>query len=220
MDLLDRISDRTAYLVAALFFVLSITAAFLSPQEAELGGWVRLTIWHGMLKWAVILGFFGMGVLAAAYLATARRRLYEWTHTLQVTLLPIWVFAVLIGAVAARLVWGGFNFAEARMVMSVAFTLVAAVAALVGLVVEKPKVTSVLSIVTALSMAVGLWWVSTSPMGPDVHPKNAVGGSQLPFQVFAGIMFVTCLVWVLALCVPVHRWLARHDVEAEASQAA
>lgn len=213
--MLDRISNRSAYLVAAVFCAISIAAAFLAPQEAQLGGWVRLTIWHGMLKWACIVGIFGMGVLAVGFLATKRRALFDWTHALQITLLPVWVFAVLIGAVAAKLVWNGWNLGERRMIMSIAYILVAAIAAIAGLVFEKPRLTSVLATVTSISMAIGLWWVETAPPGQDVHPQNAVGGSQLPFQVFAAIMFVTCLVWVLALCVPVRRWLTKHDHEAE-----
>ena len=92
--MLDRISNRTAYAAFAVFLALSLVAAFLAPQEAQLGGWVRLTIWHGMLKWATIVGIFGMGVLAAAFLATKKRALFDWTHALQITLLPVWVFAV------------------------------------------------------------------------------------------------------------------------------
>jgi hypothetical protein len=218
MGLLDRISDRTAYVIAAVFAALSLAAAALAPQEAQLGAWVRLTIWHGMLKWACIVGIFGMGLLAAAYLATKRRALFDWAHTMQITLLPIWLFAVAIGAIAAKLVWNGWNLGERRMVMSVAYIVVAAVAVIVGLAFERPTITSLLTILTSVSMAIGLWWIETAPPGQDVHPQNAVGGSQLPFQVFAGIMFFTCLVWVLALCVPVHRWLARHDREAEAAE--
>ena len=215
--MLDRISNRTAYVAAALFCAVSIAAAFLAPQEAQLGGWVRLTIWHGMLKWACIVGFFAMGVLAAGFLATKRRVLFDWAHAMQITLLPDWVFAVLVGAVAAKLVWNGWNLGERRMIMSIAFTLVAAIAVIVGLAFERPRLTSLLVIVTSVAMAVGLWWVETAPPGQDVHPQNAVGGSQLPFQIFAGIMFLTCLVWVLALCVPVRRWIAKHDHDAEAA---
>lgn len=219
MRALGRISNRTAYTEAGLFFAVSLVAAFLAPQEAQLGGWVRLTIWHGMLKWACIVGIFGMGVLAAAFLATGRRALFDWAHTMQITLLPIWLFAVAIGAIAAKLVWNGWNLGERRMIMSVAYIVVAAVAVIVGLVFERPKLTSALVILTSVSMAVGLWWVETAPPGQDVHPQNAVGGSQLPFQIFAGLMFLTCLVWVLALCVPVHRWIAKHDREAEGTAA-
>ncbi|HEX9092654.1 MAG TPA: hypothetical protein VF902_01600 [Coriobacteriia bacterium] len=215
--MVDRVSNRTAYVVAVVFLALSLLAAALAPQEAQLGGWVRLTIWHGMLKWATIVGIFGMGVLAAGFLVTKRRALFDWAHALQLTLLPVWLFAVAVGVAAARLVWNGWNLGERRMIMSVAYIVIAAVAVIVGLVFEKPRLTSWLVILTSISMAVGLWWIETAPPGQDVHPQNAVGGSQLPFQVFAVLMLITCLVWVLALCVPVHRWLARHDREAEAT---
>lgn len=213
--MLDRISNRTAYVTAGVFLVLSLMAAVFAPQEAQLGGWVRLTIWHGMLKWACIVGIFGMGVLAAAFLVNGKRALFDWAHAMQITLLPVWVFAVLVGAGAAKLVWNGWNLGERRMIMSIAYILVAAIAVIVGLVFERPRLTSLLVILTSIAMAAGLWWIETAPPGQDVHPQNAVGGSQLPFQIYAGVMFFTCLVWVLALCVPVRRWIAKHDREAE-----
>jgi high-affinity Fe2+/Pb2+ permease len=61
LDRLDRISDRTAYLVAAIGVAISLVAAFLVPQDVELGAWVRLVIWHGMLSAAAIVGIFAMG---------------------------------------------------------------------------------------------------------------------------------------------------------------
>ena len=76
LDRLDRISDRTAYLLAALALGISLLAAYMAPQDVELGAWVRLVIWHGMLKWACIVGIFGIGAIAVAYLVTGRDRLY------------------------------------------------------------------------------------------------------------------------------------------------
>ncbi len=212
LDRVDRISNRTAYLAAAVGLGISLVAAFLAPQDAHLGAWVRLVIWHGMLKWACIVGIFGMGVLAVAYLVSGRDRLYQWARGLQVALLPLWVFAVFIGTVAARLIWNSWQLGERRMVMSVAYTAVAAIALLVALFVEKRRVGAIGQVVTALAMAVGLAWIELGPAAEDIHPSSAVMSSpDVAFKVYAFIMMGGCLLVVLALAIPVRRWLARGE---------
>ena len=215
LDRLDRISDRTAYLFVALGLGISLVAAFMAPQEAQLGAWVRLVIWHGMLKWACIVGIFGMGALGVAYLVRGSDRVYEWARALQVALLPLWVFAVFIGAIAARLIWNSWEFTERRMVMSVAYAAVAAVALMVPLFLEKRRIGAIGQVVTAIAMAVGLAWIELGPAGEDVHPASAVLSSpDIAFKVYAFIMMGGCLLVVLALAVPVRRWLARSESSA------
>ena len=208
LDRLDSVSDRTAYLFAALGLGVSLVAAFMAPQEAQLGAWVRLVIWHGMLKWACIVGIFGMGALAVAYLATGRDRLYEWARSMQVALLPLWIVAVLIGTVAARLIWNSWNLTERRMIMSVAYTIVAAIALMLALFWDSRRVGAVGQVITALAMGVGLTWIELGPVGDDVHPASAVMSSpDIAFKVYAFVMMGGCLLTVLALSVPVRRWL-------------
>lgn len=209
---LDSISDRTAYLLVALGVGVSLLAAFLSPQDAMLGAWVRLVIWHGMLKWACIVGIFVMGALAVAYLVTGRDRLYEWARALQVALLPLWVFAVLIGVVAARFVWNSFNLTERRMVMSLGYTVVAAIALMLAILWDNRRAGAIGQVVTSLAMAVGLFWIETGPVGEDVHPSSAVLASpDVAFKIYALLMMAGCLLAVLALSVPVRRWLKRAE---------
>ena len=215
LAVLDRITNRTAYIAMAAGISLSLIAAFLAPQDVELGAWVRLTIWHGMLKWACIVGIFGMGALAVAYLVTKRDRLYEWARALQVALLPLWVVAVFIGALAARLVWNSWQLTERRMVMSVAYTVVAALALMLSLFWEKRRWGAVGQVVTALAMAVGLAWIEFGPAGDDVHPASAVMSSpDVVFKICAFVMMGGCLIMVLGLSVPVRRWLQRADAAA------
>jgi hypothetical protein len=213
LDRLDRVSDRAAYLLSALGLGISLVAAFMAPQEAQLGAWVRLVIWHGMLKWACIVGIFGMGAIAVAYLVTGRERLYEWARAMQVALLPLWVVAVFIGTIAARLVWNSWNLTERRMIMSVAYTIVAAVALMLALFWEDRRIGAVGQIVTAAAMAIGLAWIELGPAGDDVHPASAVMSSpDIAFKIYAFVMMGGCLLAVLALSVPVRRWL-RHAEE-------
>lgn len=210
LDRLDRISDRTAYLLAGLGVGISLLAAFFVPQDAQLGAWVRLVIWHGMLSAATIVGVFAMGAVAAAYLVTGRDRLYDWSRALQLALLPIWVFAVSIGAIAARLVWNSWNLTERRMLMSIAYIVLAAVALMLALFWENRRVGAVAQVVSALGMAAGLAWILAGPAGEDVHPTSAVLSSpDVAFKVFAAVMLGGCVLAVFALSVPVRRWLRK-----------
>ena len=115
LAILDRISNRTAYSRWPPVSACRWSRRSSRRRTWTSGAWVRLTIWHGMLKWACIVGIFGMGAVALLYLITKRDKLYDWARALQVALLPLWVLAVVIGVVAAKLVWGSFNLGERRM---------------------------------------------------------------------------------------------------------
>lgn len=215
LDRLDRISDRSAYLLAAIGLAISLAAAFMAPQDVELGAWVRLVIWHGMLKWACIVGIFGMGAIAVAYLVTRRDRLFEWGRAMQVALLPLWVVAVIIGVVSAYLVWNALNLTERRMVMSVGYTVVAAVALMLSLFWDNRRAGAFGQIITALGMAAGLAWIQFGAKTDDIHPSGAVLASpNIAFRVYAFVMMGGCLLAVLALTVPVRRWLRSAESEA------
>jgi hypothetical protein len=207
---LDRITDRTAWTVFACGFVASVLAAAFAPQDVKLGAWVRLVIWHGMLKWACILVIFAMGAVALYYLLSKRQALYDWVRGLQIATLLCWVFAVGVGAASAKLVWNSWNLTERRMTMSVIYIMVAAIGLIVGLLLDKPRLTAALAVLTSVSMAVLLAWIELAPAADDVHPANAVMGSDnVMFKVFGIAMLLTCLVWVLALVVPVRHWVER-----------
>ncbi len=211
---LDKITDRTAWMVFAGGFVASVLAAAFAPQDAKLGAWVRLVIWHGMLKWACILVIFAMGALALYYLVSKRQVVYDWVRALQIATLLAWVFAVFVGAASAKLVWNSWNLTERRMTMSVIYIMIAAIGLIVGLVLDKPRLTAALAVLTSVSMAGLLAWIELSPATDDVHPANAVMGSDnVMFKVFGILMLLTCLVWVVALLVPVRHWVQRqgHD---------
>jgi len=208
LDRLDRITDRTAYMLVGLGVGVSLLAAFLAPQDVELGAWVRLVIWHGMLTTACVLGIITMGAIAAAYLASGRERLYSWSRALQFTLLPAWVLAALVGAISARLVWNSWNLTERRMLVSVAYIVVAAVALMAGLLIEDRRAGAIGQVVSALAMAAGLAWIALGPAGEDIHPTSAVLSSpDVAFKLAALVMVVGSLLAVFGLTLLVRRWL-------------
>jgi magnesium-transporting ATPase (P-type) len=208
LDRLDSISDRTASAFAALGLGVSLVAALLVPQDTQLGAWVRLVIWHGMLSAACIAGILTMGAAAVAYLVSGRDAVSGWARALQMTLLPLWVLASTIGAVAARLVWNGWNLTERRMVMSIAYIVVAAIALMVSLLWENRRVAAIGQAATAFVMVAGLAWLALGSAAQDVHPGSAVLSSpDVAFKLYALVMFGGCLLAVLALAVPVRRWM-------------
>jgi hypothetical protein len=212
---LDRISDRNAYLIAGVGLAVSVVAELLAPQDAQLGAWVRFVIWHGMLIVACIAGILGMGVVAVAYLATGRERVYDWARAMQVALLPLWALATLIGAVSARLVWNAWNLTERRMVMSLAYMVVAAVALMLALFQEKRRIGAAGQVVSALAMLAGLAWIEFGAVGQDIHPASAIASSpDVAFKVAALVMMLGSLAVVLALSVPVRHWLQRAEAVA------
>jgi hypothetical protein len=212
-DRLDRISGRTACALAAAGLGLSVIAALLVPQDAMLGSWVRLVIWHGMLSAASIVGVIAMGALAAAYIVTRSDRIGEWARALQVSLLPLWGLALLIGAASARLVWNSWNLTERRMVMSIAYIVVAALALMVGLLWEDRTVGALGQLATALAMAAGLAWIWAIPAAEDVHPASAIlSSTNLAFKAYALVMLCGCLLMVFSIAVLTRRWLARAGV--------
>jgi len=217
LDRLDRISDRAAYLVAGAGLAVSLIAAFLAPQDAQLGAWVRLVIWHGMYSGACIVGIFTMGIVAALFLVTGRDRLYEWGRALQLVMLPLWVVAMLVGAASARLVWNSWNLTERRMMVGIAYTVVAAIALMIALFWDNRRAGAVGQLVTALSMAAGLAFISFGPVGEDIHPASAVMSSpDIAFKIFAAAMIVGTTLFVVSLAVPVRRWLAHSERVADA----
>jgi hypothetical protein len=211
-DRLDRVSDRSAYLLVASGIAVSVAAAVLAPQDVEIGAWVRLTIWHGMYSIACVAGVLAMGALAVAYLVTRRDRLYEWARAMQLTMLALWVLAMVIGAISARLVWNSWNLTERRMVMGIAYTAVAAVALILALFWENRRVGAWAQTGTALAMVAGLAWIGLAPAGQDVHPADAILSSpDVVFKAYALVMLIGCLLAVFALSVPVRRWLQRAE---------
>jgi hypothetical protein len=211
-DRLDRISDRSAYLLVASGIGVSVAAAALAPQDVDLGAWVRLVIWHGMYSTACIVGILAMGAVAAVYLITGRDRVYEWARAMQLALLPLWVVTMAVGAIAARLVWNSWNLTERRMVMGIAYTAVAAVALMLALFWERRRVGAWAQVATALAMAAGVVWIELGPAEEDVHPASAILSSpDVVFKVYALVMLIGCLLAVFALSVPVRRWLRRAD---------
>ena len=97
------------------------------------------------------------------------------------------------------------------MTMSLGYTIGAAVALMLSLFWDNRRAGSAGQIVSALAMAVGLWWISL-PDPLEVHPASAVMSSDnVGFKIAAFGMVAGCLVWVFATAVPVRRWLQRSE---------
>lgn len=208
--MLAKITDKTAWTVAFAGLAVSLVGAALAPQEEKLGDWLKLVVWHGMLKWAIIVTIFAMGALALARLLARKDAAEKWAQAMQLVTLPFWVFAVLVGAISAKLVWGGWNLTERRMVMSTLYIIAAAVLLIVGLFWEKRGVIAWSALLTALAMGALLAWIALAPAGDDIHPQGAVWSSTDPVIWATALMMMGGnLLWVLGTVVPARRWLER-----------
>jgi hypothetical protein len=124
-----------------------------------------------------------------------------------------------VGALSARLVWNAWDLTERRMEVSIAFVAVAAVALIVALSVDNPRVAAIGQVVSALVMAAGLAWIAMIPASQDVHPGSAILSSpDVAFKVFAAVMFVGVIVTVFALAGPVRHWLQRAEANGTAAE--
>lgn len=196
---------------APALIIASLLLAALAPADATLGNWVKLVYWHGMYTWACIVLFSIGALLAAWYLLSRRQTLADLAKAVLFLALPLWLVDVSVGALAAKLIWNSFNLTEGRMVISLVYMMVVAVAVIAALWFDKPAVTSSLSIVSTVVLWAGLWWISFGAGARDsVHPASPIANSDsMAIKVFAILIFLLCLGAVVLAVVPVYEWLRK-----------
>jgi hypothetical protein len=189
----------------------SIVLSALAPADVTLGNWVKLVYWHGMYTWACIALFTIGSLLGAWYLATRRQTLADLSKAILFLAVPLWVVDVAVGSLAAKLIWNSYNFTESRMVISLVYMMVVAVAVIAALWFDKPVVTSSLSIASTAVLWAGLWWITYGAGARDsVHPASPIAASDsIAIRVFAVLIFGLCFAGVVLAVVPVYEWLRK-----------
>ena len=195
--------------------VASVLLAALAPADVTLGSWVKLVYWHGMYTWACIVLFSLGAVLGAWYLVSRRQTLADLSKAILFLAVPLWIVDVAVGALAAKLIWNSYNLTEARMVISLIYMMIVAVAVIAALWFDGPVVTSSLSIVSTVVLWAGLWWITYGAGARDsVHPASPIANSDsIAIKVFAALIFLLCLGGVLLAVVPVYEWLRKSSTE-------
>jgi hypothetical protein len=189
----------------------SVLLSALAPADVTLGAWVKLVYWHGMYTWACIVLFSIGSLLAVWYLISKRQTLADLAKAILFLAVPLWVVDVVVGALAAKLIWNSYNLSEARMVISLVYLMVVAVAVIAALWFDKPVVTSSLSILSTAVLWAGLWWITYGAGARDsVHPASPIAASDsIAIKVFAALIFLFALGGVLLAVVPVYEWLRK-----------
>ena len=196
---------------APVLVLASLVLAALSPADVRLGNWVKLVYWHGMYTWACIVLFSVGAILAAWYLVSKRQTIADLAKAILFLAMPLWIVDVSVGALAAKLIWNSFNLTEGRMVISLVYMMVVAVAVIAALWFDRPAVTSSLSIVSTVVLWAGLWWISFGAGARDsVHPASPIANSDsMAIKVFAILIFLSMLGAVVLAVVPVYEWLRK-----------
>jgi hypothetical protein len=200
---------------APALIAASILLSALAPADVTLGNWVKLVYWHGMYTWACIVLFSVGSLFGAWYLVSKRQTLADLSKAILFLAVPLWIVDVAVGALAAKLIWNSYNLTEARMVISLVYMMVVAVAVIAALWFDKPVVTSSLSIASTAVLWAGLWWITYGAGARDsVHPASPIANSDsIAIKVFAALIFLLCLGGVTLAVVPVYEWLRRSAVK-------
>ena len=195
--------------------VASVLLAVLAPADVSLGNWVKLVYWHGMYTWACIILFTVGALLAGWYLVSRRQTLADLAKAILFLAVPLWIVDVAVGALAAKLIWNSYNLTEARMVISLVYMMIVAVAVIAALWFDRPVVTSSLSIFSTVVLWAGLWWITYGAGARDsVHPASPIANSDsIAIKVFAALILLTALAAVLLAVVPVYEWLRKSSTE-------
>lgn len=189
----------------------SILLSALAPADVTLGNWVKLVYWHGMYTWACIALFTIGSALGVWYLVSRRQTLADLSKAILFLAVPLWLIDVAVGSLAAKLIWNSYNFTEGRMVISLVYLMVVAVAVILALWFDTPVLTSVLSAVSTAVLWAGLWWISFGAGARDtVHPASPIANSDsIAIKVFAALIFLLSFAGVVLAVVPVYEWLRK-----------
>ena len=117
-------------LVSAAAILLMVVFAWFAPAEATLGKAVKLVYVHAAMMW-VGIGLISLGGIAGLlFLFFRNEAIIRWSSGSAVVGVALFALTGFLGAVTAKITWGGVFWAEPRMAMLGQIFFVAAVAAI------------------------------------------------------------------------------------------
>jgi hypothetical protein len=178
-------------LTAALIVVLSVAAALVVafiPPEERLGSTVRFVILHGAFARVGMVTFAAAGLLGVAALTFAPR-LHRWCLGTQKAAVAVWVVYIASSMVATYLAWGvAIAWEEPRVVASGKVLILSLAFLILVLWVGQEKFTAVANTVLAV-----LSWFAVKSAGVVQHPFSPIGGSEMTFKVYFGVLSLILL---------------------------
>ena len=176
------LTRRRAVVVTICLFVLGGALLFFLPDEATLGGVIKVVLLHGALVQAGLYAFLAAGLLGLAWLVTRRAGLLAWCEAVQKSAVFVWVAYVVSSMVATYMAWGQWIAWDEPRVRSSAYVLGFALAALVlTWWVGDALFTALLNVVTE-----GVVWYLVKGAVVVRHPLIPLGPSTSDvFRVYA-----------------------------------
>ncbi len=175
-----------------LFSIMGLLLTLLSPSERVLGTTIKLVYLHGALIGIGLLMFMASGMIGFAHIIMNRNSIVSLVTAIENTAIIFWVCGTVIGILSAYFAWGGVLLFEPRLIVAVLISLLSLGAYMVSTSIEKPTITSLLSILVAVS-ALGLML----KVGRVLHPENPINESTTSMKYYfysiSSIFFIVAI---------------------------
>ena len=198
MDILRKIPKTVP---VALIFTLFIGSLLilLSPEDKELGAFLKFIYLHGALVISGLSLFTAAGLVSMISLFRSRMK-FKMLFAIEKTAIIFWVAATIIGDMTSVFAWGGIYPAEPRFATTIIISIVSVGVYFISTSIENHKIISLLGIGLAMSV-----WILMGSAGKILHPDNPFGASEPSIRIF----FFLITVVFLAASVLTVRWLKK-----------
>jgi hypothetical protein len=98
--------NRGAIIVLIYLAVTVFILAFIPPVE-QLGNWIKLIIFHGILSVTALYAIYAAGLLGFFYLVTKKEALGHWSREVGMMSVVVWSVGTLLSFVSMQVAWGG-----------------------------------------------------------------------------------------------------------------
>lgn len=103
--------------IIILFFIaVSFTILSFIPPEQQLGSWIRLIIFHGILSIAGLYTIYTAGILSLVGLVFSNEKLSLWARELGLISVFVWFIGTALSFVSMQVAWGALKLDEPRTV--------------------------------------------------------------------------------------------------------
>lgn len=169
---------RGALIIIVYLVLTAIALAFIPPVQ-QLGAWIRLIIFHGMLSVAGLYTIYAAGILGLLYLIVPQDYLGAWSKQLGFAAVIVWVIGTALSFVSMQVAWGG--------IILEPLTITALTIAVVGAGKEylvrssgaSVKVFALANSIFAFSALIIRMMLSyMQEAGAGMHPDNPIGTSD------------------------------------------
>ncbi|MDW7682854.1 MAG: hypothetical protein SCK29_01895 [Bacillota bacterium] len=110
--------NRGAIIILIFLAVNALVLSFIPPVQ-QLGSWIRLIIFHGILSIAGLYTIYAAGILGVLYLVLGNKGFGRWSGELGLISVVVWLVGTLLSFVSMQVAWGGLMWTEPRTIAAV-----------------------------------------------------------------------------------------------------